>query len=102
MVDKPRRQKEATMKNIQIVTSVLFLFFVGTKLVHAQGAGIEWQVLNQETMQLFQQGKYDRAIVLGREALELAEENVGPDHPDVAASLNNLAELYRTQGDYAK
>ena len=25
-----------------------------------------------------------------------------PDHPDVATSLNNLALLYKTQGDYAK
>ncbi len=27
---------------------------------------------------------------------------LGPDHPDVAASLNNLAELYRAQGKYAE
>ena len=28
------------------------------------------------------------------------EKALGPDHPDVAASLNNLAELYRAQGRY--
>ena len=27
---------------------------------------------------------------------------MGPEHPDVAQSLNNLAELYRTQGKYAE
>ena len=27
---------------------------------------------------------------------------LGPDHPSVATSLNNLALLYYTQGDYAK
>ncbi|MBT1570101.1 tetratricopeptide repeat protein, partial [Klebsiella pneumoniae] len=27
---------------------------------------------------------------------------LGPDHPDVATSLNNLAELYRSQGQYAQ
>jgi tetratricopeptide (TPR) repeat protein len=27
---------------------------------------------------------------------------LGPEHPDVATSLDNLAELYRTQGLYAK
>jgi len=27
---------------------------------------------------------------------------LGPDHPDVATSLNNLAELYGTQGKYAE
>jgi tetratricopeptide (TPR) repeat protein len=26
---------------------------------------------------------------------------LGPDHPDVANSLNNLADLYRQQGRYA-
>ena len=26
---------------------------------------------------------------------------LGPDHPDVAVSLNNLADLYRAQGRYA-
>ncbi len=26
---------------------------------------------------------------------------LGPEHPDVAESLNNLAELYRAQGKYA-
>ena len=34
--------------------------------------------------------------------LAIAEEALGPDHPSVATSLNNLAELYDTQGDYAK
>jgi len=27
---------------------------------------------------------------------------LGPEHPDVAQSLNNLAELYRAQGQYTK
>ena len=27
---------------------------------------------------------------------------LGPDHPNVATSLNNLAELYRNQGKYAE
>ncbi|MDZ4723273.1 MAG: tetratricopeptide repeat protein, partial [candidate division Zixibacteria bacterium] len=29
------------------------------------------------------------------------EKALGPDHPDVALSLNNLAFLYNTQGQYA-
>ena len=29
------------------------------------------------------------------------EKALGPDHPDVAISLNNLADLYRAQGRYA-
>ena len=34
--------------------------------------------------------------------LAIREKALGPDHPDVAISLNNLAALYDTQGDYAK
>jgi tetratricopeptide (TPR) repeat protein len=33
-------------------------------------------------------------------ALRIWETVLGPDHPDVAASLNNLALLYRVQGNY--
>ena len=40
-------------------------------------------------------GKYDRAGVAATKALEVAEKNVGPVHPDVAVSLENLAALYR-------
>ena len=30
------------------------------------------------------------------------EKALGPDHPRVGTGLNNLAELYRTQGKYAE
>ncbi len=67
-----------------------------------QGAGSEWDTLNQEVKELYRTGKYDRAVVVARKALEMAEKNVGPDHPDVATSLNNLAFLYDNQGRYAQ
>ena len=34
-------------------------------------------------------------------ALALRERGLGPQHPQTAISLNNLAELYRAQGNYA-
>ena len=37
-----------------------------------------------------------------KRALAIREKTLGPDHPDVAVSLNNLAELYRTQGRYSE
>ena len=33
--------------------------------------------------------------------MAINEKALGPDHPDVARSLNNLAALYETQGRYA-
>ncbi len=35
-------------------------------------------------------------------ALAIWEKALGPDHPDVAASLNNLASLYHAQGAYER
>ena len=50
----------------------------------AQGAGIEWDTLNQEVMELHRAGHYDRAVVVAKKALDVAEKALGPDHPNVA------------------
>ncbi len=57
--------------------------------------------LNQEVIRLHQEGRYAEAVPRAREALALRERVLGPSHPDVAASLNNLAELLRNTGGYA-
>lgn len=67
-------------------------------LAQAQGAGTEWFTLNVEVKAFYFQGNYARAVVVAKQALEVAQTNFGPDHPNVAASLNNLAELYRATG----
>jgi CHAT domain-containing protein len=47
------------------------------------------------------QGRYTDAEPLHKRALAIHEKALGPDHPNVAASLNNLAALYDGQGRYA-
>ena len=37
---------------------------------------------------------------LYQRSLEIDEKALGPDHPDLAATLNNLAGLYQAQGRY--
>ena len=81
-------------------TVLLGLLFCAAASAPAQG--IEWETLNDEVMSLYRQGQYKRAVVVAKKALEIAEEAVGPDHPSVAASLNNLAALNATQGQYAQ
>jgi hypothetical protein len=44
------------------------------------------------------QGNYGAAEPLYQRALRIRETALGPDHPDVALSLNNLAELYHAPG----
>ena len=48
------------------------------------------------------QGRYAEAEPLLRRALAIDEKALGPEHPDTAATLNSLAELYNKQGRYAE
>ena len=59
-----------------------------------QPASTIWQMLYKS------QGRYEEAEPLYLQALQLTRSLLGESHPDVATSLNNLAELYRSQGRY--
>ena len=56
--------------------------------------------LNQQVVQLYQQGKYGEAVSVAQRAAAEAEANFGPDDARTATSLNNLAGLYRAMGRY--
>jgi tetratricopeptide (TPR) repeat protein len=45
-------------------------------------------------------GRYEEAETLLQEALVLCRTALGGEHPQFAAGLNNLAELYRATGRY--
>src|SRR5579875_1283773 len=49
-----------------------------------------------------QQKQYAKAEPLLRNALTLFERESGPDHPQYATSLSNLAYLYADQGQFAR
>ena len=48
------------------------------------------------------QGRYAEAEPLFKRALAIWEKPLGPEHPEFAMGLKNLAELYRAQGRYAE
>jgi tetratricopeptide (TPR) repeat protein len=75
---------------------------LATAQAPAQSAGVQWEALNQEARELYRTGQYGRAVMVAKEALKLAEQKVGPDHPHVARSLTDLAELYELQRNYAQ
>jgi tetratricopeptide (TPR) repeat protein len=62
----------------------------------------EAETLNKKVIALYQAGKYADATELAEREVAIREKALGFEHPDVAASLNNLAELYRVQGSYAE
>ncbi|MFN6309001.1 MAG: CHAT domain-containing protein [Microcystis sp.] len=59
----------------------------------------EAERLNQQVIQLYQQGKYNEAIPLAEQALAISKQQLGDNHPLTAASLNNLAVFYQSQDD---
>ena len=59
-----------------------------------------WQRLNAEIMKLSREGNYPEAIYVAQNSIKLAEKTFGAQDPRVAASMNNLATLYRIVGRY--
>ena len=58
--------------------------------------------LDKQVTELYQAGKFNEAIPIAQEFLELSEKALGPDQPQTAGALNDLAVLYKTIGNYAK
>lgn len=66
---------------VLITAWLLFLLSCGSGMpVHAQG--IEWETLNDEAMTLYRQGRYDRAVVVAKKALQVTIHSL----PDVIRS----------------
>ena len=78
----------------------------GTKAISGnaveKGMVTEWEGLTSEVMKLYSSGDYTQGVEVAKRALQVAQQNDGPDHPNVALSLGNLAELYEAQKEYAK
>ncbi|MGB8856872.1 MAG: tetratricopeptide repeat protein [Burkholderiales bacterium] len=58
--------------------------------------------LNMAGRITFDMGHYQEALPFFVKGLDIREKSLGPEHPNVATSINNLAALYDAQGDYAK
>jgi tetratricopeptide (TPR) repeat protein len=58
------------------------------------------RLLDQTVYYLKRHAQYPLAELLYRRALVILEHQFGPEHPNTAASLNNLALLYKAQGKY--
>jgi CHAT domain-containing protein/tetratricopeptide (TPR) repeat protein len=85
----------------------ILFYSLGSLLLLAALAAIYWyrtdypKQLTNQVIKLYQAGKYAEALPVARRSLELREKTLGHEHPEVAVSLNNLAELYRALDDYA-
>ena len=88
-------------RHIGVVLTAISVLALATPAVPERGAGVEWEILNKEALRLWRAGEYDRAVIVAKKALEVAEKDAGAYHPHVATSLNILGLLYDNQGKYA-
>ncbi|QPJ66578.1 MAG: tetratricopeptide repeat protein [Candidatus Nitrohelix vancouverensis] len=81
---------------------VYFLLFLLVSVPHASDEIDIRQAdaLNHQVMELYRAGSYSKAVPLAVNALEMRKEILGPTHPNVAVSMNNLALLYVSLGRY--
>ena len=69
------------------------VLLAGLISLSVQTAFGQHEQLISESTRLYGQGRFAEAIETAQRALESAEKNLGPDHPNVALALNNLAEF---------
>ena len=88
------------MRAVNIIALLLAGVFLSVPhAAMAQGRD-EAGALNQQIIQLYNQGRYSDAIPLARRLLAINEKSLGSNHPAVASCLNILAELYHARGRY--
>jgi tetratricopeptide (TPR) repeat protein len=58
--------------------------------------------LRSTLAQLYGRGEYAQALPVAVGLCEVTQRAVGNNHPDYAACLNNLAEVYREMGNYTQ
>ncbi len=79
---------------------LLPVFLFTSSISRAQGpeketALAEARRLNEEAVASYRAGKYSQAEALIERSLAIREKVLGPEHPDVAQSLENYAALLR-------
>jgi CHAT domain-containing protein/Tfp pilus assembly protein PilF len=67
-----------------------------------QEALAEVQRLYRQVVELYQQGKYNEAILLAETVLEIYKKSLGEEHLGTATILNDLGILYQFQGKYSE
>ncbi len=79
--------------------ALLAIHYIKTEQIISEEAG---HVLHETATYLRYRARYAEALSLYLWALRIREQALGPEHSDVATSLNNLAILYYEQGRYVE
>ena len=89
------------MKTYKKLTLAFLLLILVVPLGCSTNQSDEWEKAYEQSQSLGGDGKYNEAIVSAKKALKLAKKN-WPNDSQHSYSLNLLADLYDSQGLYAK
>jgi Tetratricopeptide repeat len=78
------------VKTVKIIATLLIGFFLSVPHAALAQGLFEASDLNKGAIELVNAGRYSEAEPLFKQSLALREKVLGPDHPDVAQSLNNI------------
>lgn len=92
------------MKKRGVILIIIFLMAGLCLLVQGARAQSREEAdrLNQQVVQLYQQGRYNEAIPYAQKYLDACRHIYGEDNANTAGAYNNLAGLYYSTGQYAK
>lgn len=91
-------QVEITRIMARVMTVAMFALSGVTPALAAE----DIHTLNEQAVQLSNQGKYAEAVAVARRALSLAEKVRGASHPDTLTIVNNLGMFYSAQGRFSE
>lgn len=86
------------MKTLHLV--VLICFVLSLEVGAQSSATSNADKLQAETVSLFNQGKFQEAVVTAKQTIAEREKEVGKQHPKVASDLTNLGAIYYKLGNY--
>ena len=83
-----------SLKTISIAAALAGVLFVGTSSMPLAQQMDDLNELNNRILELYRDRRYSDAIQIAQRILDIREKALGRDHPDVAAALGDLANLY--------
>ena len=87
---------------MKTLARIVFMIIGVSFAASAYSGEKSWESLNSQFLKSYSQEQYPEAAESAKSALKVAEETFGPDHLNVATSLDNLALVYAAQGKYAE
>src|SRR5690242_2576104 len=100
---KPLRRISSALSVALLVTICAFGAQTQTQAVTPQSPElVEASRLAAEVVQLYNKKQYDEALPLSRRVLEIRQQALGPEHPQVGDAAQNLAAVQMARKNYGE